>query len=153
MSDLPEDVLRAAIAHCEAAYPNEGCGLLLQTAGGVVAKLMKNAMDRYHQRDPVRFPRTSATAYLFDPREQMETFESADRSGDRIFCIFHSHPDRGAYFSEEDQRSALVDGKPLLPGVEYLVISVRSGRTDELKLFAWTGSGWSERSIPLPTRP
>ena len=146
----PPDALALAIAHCEATYPNEGCGVFLQAADGTVtARGMQNVIDRYHAKDPERFPRTSRTAYLFSPGEQLEVFEGADARGERVVAIFHSHADVGAYFSEEDRRLALVDGQPLLPGVDYLVISVR-GRADALKLYRWHGDEFVESSIALP---
>jgi proteasome lid subunit RPN8/RPN11 len=146
MSAFPDDALRTAMAHCEAAYPNEGCGVFLQQPDGrITARPMANVADKYHARDPQRFPRTARTAYLFDPREQMEVFEGAAK----VVCVFHSHADVGAYFSQEDQTLALMDGQPLLPGVGYLVLSVR-GRTDDLKLFVWKDGRFDESSVPLP---
>jgi [CysO sulfur-carrier protein]-S-L-cysteine hydrolase len=144
--DFPSEALKAAIAHCEATYPNEGCGVFIRDGDGKLsARPMANVIDKYHARDPQRFPRTSRTAYLFDPREQMEVFDKPEP----VVCVFHSHADKGAYFSEEDHKLALFDGQPLLPGVSYLVISVRT-RADDLKLFTWTGDAFQEEPIPLP---
>jgi adenylyltransferase/sulfurtransferase len=148
------EALLVALNHCEAAYPSEGCGVFIQTADGSLAALpLANAIDHYHRRDPARFPRTSASGYLFNPAEQQRVFEAAERSGGRIAAIFHSHPDRGAYFSEEDKVNALAAGEPLFPGVEYLVVSVVSGRSAALNVFSWQGREWVERGIPLPKRP
>lgn len=146
MIELPVDELKKAIAHCEAAYPNEGCGVFLRRPDGrLLARPMANVIDKYHAKDPKRFPRTSRTAYLFDPREQMEVFDGAAK----VECVFHSHADVGAYFSDEDKRMAVMDGQPVLPGVSYLVISVRQ-RADDLKLFTWNGSNFLEESLSLP---
>lgn len=146
MIDLPADALRAAIAHCEAAYPNEGCGVFVEGPDGrLIARPMANVIDKYHAKDPKRFPRTARTAYLFDPREQMEVFDGKSK----VVCVFHSHADVGAYFSEEDRRMAVMDGQPVLPGVAYLVISVRK-TADDLKLFTWNGAEFLEESVPLP---
>jgi len=143
---FPTEALRAAIAHCEAAYPNEGCGVFLQEPSGELrARPMANVIDKYHARDPQRFPRTARTAYLFDPREQMEVFDGPEK----VVCVFHSHADVGAYFSEEDRTMALMEGQPVLPGVSYLVISVRT-KADDLKVFTWTGAEFEEVAVPLP---
>lgn len=145
MVKLPPEALKAAIAHCEGAYPNEGCGVFVAGPDGTLhARPMANVIDKYHARDPVRFPRTARTAYMFDPREQMDVFER-----ERVVCVFHSHADVGAYFSDEDQRLALMDGQPLLPGVDYLVISIRA-RADDLALFSWDGSAFVHETLPLP---
>jgi proteasome lid subunit RPN8/RPN11 len=149
----PLAVLEVAFAHCEQAYPLEGCGLILRGEDGALEAVpMKNAIDRYHARDPVRFPRTAATAYLFDPREQMQVMDDAERLHKRAHCIFHSHVDRGAYFSDEDVRMAAPGGIPLHDGLEYVVISVVSGKVKDAALFRWDGAGFVQQSLDLPTR-
>ncbi|HHW78759.1 MAG TPA: hypothetical protein GX399_17285 [Xanthomonadaceae bacterium] len=50
--------------------------------------------------------------------------------------IYHSHPDVGAYFSDEDREKALFDGVPIYP-VSYLVIDVRQGKAVEAVLFSY----------------
>lgn len=133
---MPE--LSEVLRHLEAAYPNEGCGLILRTrSGGYRIVPMENAQDRYHARDPERFPRTSRTAYLFDPKEWLGVSEAADRDGDTVACVFHSHADVGAYFSAEDREMAAPDGFPVLPGASYLVVAVDSGKATAAKLFWW----------------
>ncbi len=150
---LPDEVLLQAIAHCEQSYPNEGCGVFIADEHGRVrARPMANAVDRYHARDPDRFPRTARTAYLFNPAEQIQVFDEAERQNEKVTIIFHSHADVGAYFSAEDSANALVEGKPLLPGVDYLVISVRSAKADDLKLFRWNGTEWAGSNVVLPKR-
>lgn len=147
---IPPEALRVAIAHCEAAYPSEGCGVFVADAAGAIsARPMANVIDRYHARDPVRFPRTARTAYLFDPREQLAVFDAAEAAGGRVAGIFHSHADVGAYFSDEDRAMALADGQPLMPGVFYLVISVR-GRADALRVFTWMEGDFICENLSLP---
>lgn len=132
--------------HLESAYPNEGCGLIFEgPAPGVFRpRPMRNVYDRYHEKDPERFPRTSRTAYLFDPKEWMEVSEQAEAAGERVRCIVHSHGDVGAYFSEEDQTMAAPDGEPLFPEVDYLVVAVDSGKVTHAKLFRWNGQRFQE---------
>src|SRR5687767_7343379 len=99
--------LAEVIAHLESTYPNEGCGLILENAEGAQRVVpMQNAYDRYHAKDPVTYPRTSRTAYLFDGKEQLAVYEEADRRGEQISIIFHSHCEVGAYFSAEDRAMA-----------------------------------------------
>ena len=131
-------------AHLEAAYPSEGCGLVLRGPKGIRARIMANAYDRYHARDPEHFPRTSRTAYLFDPREWLGVSESADESSERVIAIVHSHVDVGAYFSAEDLLSAAPEGEPLLPGVHYLVVAINSGRATDAKSFSWQQAEFRE---------
>lgn len=152
---MPDETLapperRLLIDHLERAHPNEGCGVILRDARGELrVRPMANAQDRYHARDPENFPRTSRTAYLFDPREWLAVSEEADREGASVACIFHSHADVGAYFSAEDREMAAPEGMPLMPGVSYLVVAVDAGRAGVAKLFWWEGSGFEERPYTL----
>ena len=146
--ELPSD-LREVARHLESCYPNEGCGLLLRGPDGWSVRPMANVYDRYHARDPERFPRTSRTAYLFDPKEQLQVYEQADRLGQQVVCVFHSHADVGAYFSQEDREMAAPDGEPVLPGVSYLVVAVDAGVATGAKLFWWTAGNFQETQVPV----
>jgi len=150
---LPEN-LQDVIQHLESCYPQEGCGLILR-ADGVPAwriRPMGNAYDRYHAQDPARFPRTSKTAYLFDPKEWLVVLEEADQRREQVVCVYHSHVDAGAYFSAEDRVMAAPDGEPLLPGVSYLVVAVNGGQASDAKLFWWDHGEFHGTSVALPAR-
>jgi len=149
----PETVRRALVAEAERCYPKEACGLVFEGPGGTRVAPMENVIDRYHQRDPERFRRTSATAYLIDPLRQLAALEAAERAGERLLSVFHSHVDVGSYFSEEDRAMALTEGGiPLLPDVSYLVLSVRQGRCDDLREFRFSAGRFEETVLPLPER-
>jgi proteasome lid subunit RPN8/RPN11 len=66
----------------------------------------------------------------------VRSFES-DRAAS---VIYHSHPEVGAYFSEEDTRAALSAGYP----VDYLVVDVQVDRIVEAKLFRRDGERFVE---------
>jgi adenylyltransferase/sulfurtransferase len=125
----------------EAAYPEEGCGLILRRASGEVEVLKcENLANKYHALDPQTYPRTAETFYIINPAE----FIRAERRGDEVLVIFHSHADVGDYFSDEDVAGATmprVDGddgpEPSHPGVDYLVVSVREGAADHATLFTF----------------
>jgi proteasome lid subunit RPN8/RPN11 len=146
---LPED-LGPVLLHVESQYPREGCGILFVNSAGEWRTLpMANAYDAYHAKDPLRFPRTSRTAYAFDSRDWLKVCEEADQSGEQIGCIFHSHVDVGAYFSAEDRAMAAPDNEPLLPGVAYLVVAVDEGKASAIRLFWWDRGAFQEKPIPL----
>jgi proteasome lid subunit RPN8/RPN11 len=111
---------------------------------------MRNAYDALKAQDPEAFPRTARTAYQFDPKEWLRVNQEADELGERIACIYHSHADVGAYFSEEDRRAATFDGAPLLPGVDYLVVAVNQARVEGAKLFRWQDGGFTEVAFDFP---
>jgi [CysO sulfur-carrier protein]-S-L-cysteine hydrolase len=145
------EALRQMIAEGRRSYPNEACGLVFEGPGGQRVEAIENAVDRYHAKDPQRFPRTARTAYLMDPRQQLAALERAEAAGERLAVVFHSHADVGAYFSEEDRVQALsAGGEPLLPGVEYLVLSIRAEGCDAILCFRFDAGTWQERAIALP---
>lgn len=123
----------------EAAYPAEGCGLILEDQQGEWSfQRCENVIDKYHAVDPEMYPRTSTEFYMIDPRE----FMKAEDRGERVAVIVHSHPDVGDYFSEADESAALMPRddeseplEPIYPGTDYLVVSVRSGAADGASLF------------------
>ena len=138
------DRLRAL---CEADPAREACGFVVRRAGALEVVPIPNVADRYHARDPERFPRTSRDSYLMDPRAQLRVHEELAASGGEIVAVWHSHVEVGAYFSEKDRADAVVDGVQLVPGAEYLVLGVRGGRVDELKRYRFDGEGFVE--VPL----
>lgn len=135
--------------HLEAAYPAEGCAVIYRTPeGGFELVLMTNAADRYHALDPVRFPRTARTAYLFEPKEWLRIEREAEDRGRVLHGIVHSHADVGAYFSEEDQNQAAPEGMPLYPGILYLVVAVDKGVASSSRIYVWEEGVWKERAAP-----
>lgn len=147
--ELPKD-LSEIIRHLEAAYPQEGCGVILRGAAGAWRiHGLPNAYDRYHAADPVRFPRTSRTAYLFEPGDWLALLKEADARGEQLACVFHSHVNGIADFSAEDRAQAAPGGLPLLPDISYLVVAVNAGRATEARLFRWAGRDFLDRQVPL----
>lgn len=143
--------LRLIVQRAEAAWPKEGCGLIVGRRWED-ARLVEteNVYDRYAARDPGRYPRTSATAYLIHPLRLLEAVEEAGG----LLAIWHSHAEVGAYFSDEDVRVALGGGDaPLWPGTAYLVVSCRQGRVDGLVRFDWDAGQrrFVETPIALPS--
>jgi proteasome lid subunit RPN8/RPN11 len=148
--DLPDD-LGPLLRHLEAAYPDEGCGVVLRRAadGALRIRPMENAYDRFHALDPETFPRTARTGYALDTREQLALQRECDAQGEEICCVFHSHADAGAYFSPEDRRQALLDGEPILPGVSYLVVAVDLRRATAARLYRHQAGDFLETTISL----
>lgn len=140
MSDAPEwaACLPHAIEWVAQAYPDEGCGLILERDGEYRFLECPNLADKYHALDPETYPRTARTFYIIDPME----FVRAEDRGERVAVVVHSHADVGDYFSDEDVAGALMPRispddplEPAHPGVDYLVVSVRGEGPDHLSLF------------------
>lgn len=132
---------------CEADPVREVCGFLVRRGGAVDVVQVENVADRYHARDPAAFPRTSRDGYLMDPREQLRVHEALAATGGEIVAVWHSHVEVGAYFSAKDRADALVDGSPVLPDAEYLVLGVRGERVTEVKRFRFVGGDFREVSL------
>lgn len=132
--NIPEALLAAVYAHvaahAAAGRPEEVCGLLVgPRAGGLEAldeiRRCDNQQDALHAADPATFPRDARTAYTLGARDLLYVGRSLD--GPRpVRVIYHSHVDVGAYFSDEDQRGAVLDGEPAYAGVDYLVVDAAS---------------------------
>ena len=105
-------------AHLQAAYPNEGAGLLLGQANGTeAAKTVKAVLplankfesgEQYHR-------------YLITAQDMLQGEIEAEKLGLDVIGVFHSHPDHPAQASEYDREHAL-------PWYSYLIVSVQKGR-------------------------
>ncbi len=137
MTRLSDALLKDIIRHVEPAHPDEACGLILQDPDGLLrVQPADNLANRYHALDPVAWPRTARTFYMINTLE----IARAERRGERLRAIFHSHCDVGDYFSDEDHLQAVgQDGLPLWPGCDYLVVSVRAGAADRATAFRFNG--------------
>lgn len=133
-----KEILDKVVAWLEAAYPVEGCGLILEKDGQYRFLECENLADKYHALDPEQFPRTARHFYIIDPIE----FIRAEDRGERVAVIVHSHADVGDYFSDEDIAAATLPGptpddpvEAAHPGVDYLVVSTREDGADHATLF------------------
>src|SRR5262245_30129455 len=112
MLTLSSQLLHSIQAHGEAAYPNEGAGLLLGVAtatGKDVTDIVPlanewEAGERYHR-------------YLITPQDMLRGENAAARRGLDVVGIFHSHPDHPA-------EPSLMDRDWALPFFSYVITSV-----------------------------
>lgn len=131
---IPTEVLRQIYAQARAEFPGECCGYLKGRGDATRLFACKNYMDKLHALDPETYPRTSANGYNFGGRELME-FTRSFEGDDPATIIYHSHPQVGAYFSEEDTAAALSAGYP----VDYLVVDVQDDGVRGAVLFRRLG--------------
>ncbi|MHB8554226.1 MAG: M67 family metallopeptidase [Candidatus Dormibacteria bacterium] len=98
----------------EAAYPYEGCGVLVGTSGPAteVTEVVQGhnlVVDRRHDR------------YELDPRDIITAERAARARGEEVVGFYHTHPDHPARPSQFDTDRAW-------PGYHYVVIAVDGGR-------------------------
>lgn len=148
---VPEPVLAELVRHLGAALPEEGVAVLLGQEDRIRLVPMANAQAAHHARDPEAFPGTARTAFSLDPRAWLALLREADRAGERVLAIAHSHPDGGTHFSAEDRRWAAPGGEPLLPGVAHLVVAFEAGQPRSARWAVWTDGDFLETECPLPS--
>lgn len=133
-------VLDMMTRHGEREYPKEACGIVIGPKGknaAIGVFPIRNIQDELHVKDPERYPRKATTAYQMDPREvKIVEAEAADK-GFEIKVLYHSHPDHGVYFSDEDKAMACPWGEPSYPEVGYVVIGVEKGSAVAASEFYW----------------
>lgn len=140
-----QGVLPPIEADCVANYPNEACGLVVRTPDGTLETVVcRNLQDRYHALDPETYVRTARAAFRLNERK----IARLQDEGHELVAIYHSHCDAGAYFSDEDVRSAAPNGEPLYPDVGHLVVSVMGGEVRAMELFHFTDRGFVAEAQP-----
>lgn len=138
---LSPAVLSALRILCERRAPLEACGAVFEGPDGARIVELRNALP----------PGQARTAYAFDPEEQLRVFSDADRRGETLRVLFHSHVDAPAAFSAEDHARAFPGGVALYPGVAYLILAIDRGHLAGAQLHAWDGSRLL--GVPVPDAP
>jgi proteasome lid subunit RPN8/RPN11 len=103
----------AMVATCIRALPNEGCGLLVGTAEGLVHEVVASANVA-----------DSAKVYEIDPTVMLRATRRADAEGLEIIGVFHSHTHSEARPSPTDIRQAPD------PSWHYVLISLMDTPAD-----------------------
>ncbi len=140
MIKIDDKVWEQMVQQAVDGVPSEVCGILAGPKGervGTVYHPCRNIYDEMHSKDPETYPRTSATAYLIDGKEQQGIFDQVSSDGLEVKSIVHSHVEHDAYFSKEDRYVAAPWGEPFYPEISYIVISVWDGKFKEANEFRW----------------
>ncbi len=116
---LPKKIYEAMIAHAQAGFPNEACGIL-------AGNLKKEETSEFF---PMKNLDESSISYFMDPKEQLLIFKKMRESGLEMTGIFHSHVASVAYPSQKDTRLAFY------PEVSYLIVSLSDRQKPVLRSF------------------
>lgn len=127
------------VALVRAAYPEEACGVCVsrEAAPDVIVEV-------HGLRNVASDPRV---AFAFDDLEHLALLREVEARGARVRAFFHSHPDGVAALSPADLAAALVDGEPLWPGVDWIVVSTRGRAVHDARRVWFTGG--QPREAPL----
>lgn len=149
---INENQLQTIFKESERGWPEEVCGFVVGLAQNGKREAIEvipcqNIQNLLHQKDPERYPRNAKTAYTIDPKEMNRIQKEAVEKGFEIISIFHSHPEHGVYFSDEDKGMAAPFGEPLFPNLSYLVVSVYGKKVKNASEFFWDGKDFVEFKI------
>ncbi len=113
---IPNELYTRITAHLQAAYPNEGAGLLLGDANGVgkTVRAIKPFVNKFEAGEQYH-------RYLITAQDMLDGEMEAERLGLEVIGVFHSHPDHPSQSSEYDREHAL-------PWYSYLIVSVQKGK-------------------------
>ena len=118
------DAWKSLRDQAEAAYPFEGCGLLLGPYGSD-----KVAQQVVPLRNALRDEGRGRFDFTFDPKEFSQAQLAADKANLDIVGIYHTHPDHPPRPSKTDE------SQPMLSGWVNIIASVHGGKFKEAK--AW----------------
>jgi len=110
---------------CEAAYPFEGCGLLI----GPLDSTEKKVETVVELKNMLREQGRGRFDFTFSPQEFMEKQHEIESRSLDIIGIYHTHPDHPARPSPTDE------GQPMLSGWINVIAAVHGGRFKEAR--AW----------------
>lgn len=134
-------VLAEIRRHLAAAYPTEGCGLLLGTRGpngDVVVRCQQPVPNRRAADGGGR------TRYLIAPEDFLTAERDARQASLVVVGTYHSHPDVPA-------RPSAYDTEHAWPWCYYLIASVAGGEVQEERVWELRDdrSGFVERELEV----
>jgi proteasome lid subunit RPN8/RPN11 len=109
MLRLARDVYARMVGHCYDGLPLEACGLI----GGDPAQAKASLCY------PTGNAAASARLYVVDPLDHLRADRDAEKRGQEIIGVFHSHTHTDAYPSPTDVAQAPD------PGWHYVLVSLR----------------------------
>lgn len=153
MIKIKKRIVDAIYRHAQTEFPNECCGIVIgkKVDHSDFEQIFpcRNLQNEMHANDPEKFPRTAETAYFLSPDDLFKIQKIARNLSMEMKMIYHSHVNVGSYFSEEDKKQATLEGNPVLPGIQYLVVDIKGAGLDKkdlspvvsgAKLFGWDNS-------------
>ncbi len=138
MIEIPADVMRQIEQHGETAYPEEGAGFLFGSDGAT------RKVESIYRLENAREEDARRNRYLITADDMLAAEREAERAGQDVIGVFHSHPDHPNQPSSFDQEWAL-------PWFSYLITSVENGSAGESKCWRLKDdrSAFVEESIDL----
>ena len=133
--EIPDEVVRSIEQHAVDAFPEECCGFLLGTSGGLRRIV---ASRRAKNTAPENRPRR----YIIDPLEHLHADDEARKQSLELIGIYHSHPNHPAAPSEFDRSRAA-------SWYSYLILRVVDRKPKELTAWLYDESAGQFREEKL----
>lgn len=140
-------------AQALAEFPFECCGMIIGPAGEDVGaddlvRPCRNVQQELHRKYPERFPRDATIGYTMAKEDIEAVVQETQQRGWMVKICYHSHPNTGAYFSQEDRRNA--EGWDLwFPGVRFVVISAYPEGIRDIQGYRWDETTQAFVSVPV----
>ncbi len=113
--------------HASIQYPDECCGLMLGRQTDNKAVKIQECIPLNNMENRLQ----SGRYFTVSPMSVWSVEKAARKRGMEIIGIYHSHPDTGAYLSEEDEQK-------MIPGQIYAVVSVGNDGCREIRMWEKT---------------
>jgi proteasome lid subunit RPN8/RPN11 len=126
----------------------EICGFVVEE-GGRPLRLVPVRNVAGEGDGPPGVPGDARRAFLADPSAHLALSRRLRVTGGRIAAAYHSHVDAPAVLSDVDLEQATCEGVPVHPGVDQVVIGMRGGKVQEIRIFRWLNGAYS--GTPIPT--
>ncbi len=129
-------VLNELCAHARETQPEECCGLIAGNDEELYRSMYRcrNEMTLCHRKDPAQYPRDGKKAFLMNQVDYLTALQEAEKVGEEVQAVYHSHVGAGVYFSEMDQEFAEHELFPF-PDVAHIVIAVWDGPAAQFGIF------------------
>jgi proteasome lid subunit RPN8/RPN11 len=133
-----------SLAEAALADPRrEACGFVVEDPSGALSVVpVRNVVGEVE--GPPGLGTRAESAFLADPAAHLALSRRLRREGGRIAAAFHSHVGAPGRLSAVDREHAVVDGRPVLPGADWIVVGLDGGKVSEIKIFRWAGEAWTE---------
>jgi proteasome lid subunit RPN8/RPN11 len=143
MLEIGAALLEEIHQHGQAAYPEEGAGMLLGSAEGERKRVRALLPFTNAREDSARLNR-----YLLTPEDYLHGEREAALQGLDLIGVFHSHPDHPNHPSAFDLEWAM-------PWFSYLITSVQGGGSTESRSWQLSDdrSQFVEEEIVLVPEP
>jgi proteasome lid subunit RPN8/RPN11 len=133
---IPPPILHEMMKHALEAGPEECCGLIVGDARQRFRHVHRchNEMTAKHNDDSVQFPRDNRSAFYMNELEVERVLRDAERAGEHVTAVYHSHVGAGAYLSDMDFEHAQRQLFPF-PEADWIVLAVVEQSVREVALF------------------